>query len=419
MYPLSEQTKKALRLLHESGYEAYIVGGCVRDYLLGMQPKDIDITTNAAPAQIKSVFAAFQTIDTGLKHGTVTVLIDGTPFEITTYRVDLGYSDGRHPDAVRFTRSLYEDAARRDFTMNALAYNEEEGLIDSFGGAADARARIIRCVGDPDRRFQEDALRVLRALRFASSLGLCSEPETERALFAHSALLPRISAERVAAELEKLLCGASVQPVLRRYTSVLLPCFPELSSLSQDKLYQTAAICSGVRPYFPLRLAALLCRLAPDAATACIERLRLSNKTKAYTAALLAHLPDELSPSRPSVRRLLGALMPPAFFDLTSLKRADCEARGDTEALERIRTAEQCAERALADGDCCSLAALAVSGADFVESGVRGAALGALLRSLLDAVIEDRVPNERAALLRLAAELSPDCRNPKERKHDK
>ena len=163
MYPLSEQTKKALRLLHESGYEAYIVGGCVRDYLLGMQPKDIDITTNAEPPQIKSVFAAFQMIDTGLKHGTVTVLIDGTPFEITTYRVDLGYSDGRHPDAVRFTRSLYEDAARRDFTMNALAYNEEEGLIDSFGGAADVRARIIRCVGDLDRRFQEDALRVLRA----------------------------------------------------------------------------------------------------------------------------------------------------------------------------------------------------------------------------------------------------------------
>ena len=144
MYPLSEQTKKALRLLHESGYEAYIVGGCVRDYLLGMQPKDIDITTNAEPPQIKSVFAAFQMIDTGLKHGTVTVLIDGTPFEITTYRVDLGYSDGRHPDAVRFTRSLYEDAARRDFTMNALAYNEEEGLIDSFGGAA---RRSARCCG--------------------------------------------------------------------------------------------------------------------------------------------------------------------------------------------------------------------------------------------------------------------------------
>lgn len=416
MYPLSEQTKKALRLLHESGYEAYIVGGCVRDYLLGMQPKDIDITTNAEPPQIKSVFAAFQMIGTGLKHGTVTVLIDGTPFEITTYRVDLGYSDGRHPDAVRFTRSLYEDAARRDLTMNALAYNEEEGLIDSFGGAADVRARIIRCVGDPDRRFQEDALRVLRALRFASSLGFSIEPATERALFAHSALLPRISAERVAAELEKLLCGAFVQPVLRRYASVLLPCFPELGSLSQDQVYQTAAICGSVRPYFPLRLAALFCRLAPQAASAGLARLRLSNKTKAYTAALLAHFPDEFSPSRPSVRRLLGALPPPAFFDLTSLKRADGEARGDAEALERIRAAEQCAQRALADGDCCSLAALAVNGADLKERGVRGAALGALLRSLLDAVIENRVPNEREALLRCAEELQtekiPDAEPP-------
>ena len=176
VYPLSVPTKKILHRLQSAGFEAYLVGGCVRDFLLGRVPTDFDVTTNALPAEIQAVFADAETFDTGIQHGTVTVLIDRMPFEVTTYRVDLGYSDGRHPDAVHFTRSLREDAARRDFTVNAMAYNDSEGLKDFFGGKDDLAARIIRCVGEPDRRFQEDALRVLRAIRFAAVLGFSIEP---------------------------------------------------------------------------------------------------------------------------------------------------------------------------------------------------------------------------------------------------
>ena len=401
MFPLSEQAEKALRLLHGHGYEAYIVGGCVRDFLLGMQPKDIDITTNAEPPQIKSVFSSFQTVDTGVRHGTVTVLIDGKSFEITTYRIDLGYSDGRHPDAVRFTPSLYEDAARRDFTMNALAYNSEEGLVDYFGGAADIRAKTIRCVGEPARRFQEDALRILRALRFASTLG---------------SLQRRISAERVTEELRRLLCGAHAESVLCRYSAVLFPCLPELQTLDARALRLTAAVCGNVRPFFPLRLAALFCRLSSEAASAALARLRIEKKERAYVSALLARFADVPDPARPAVRRLLGELSSQLFFDLIALKRADCTARDDEKTLSLLVETERCATQVVSDGDCCTLHTLAVRGADFAVLGIRGAAVGRLLKALLDAVIDGRMPNDRAVLIRYAAGLcseagtfSPGC----------
>ncbi|MBR5533460.1 MAG: tRNA nucleotidyltransferase, partial [Ruminiclostridium sp.] len=225
---MSSQAALALELLRVAGHEAWIVGGCVRDHLLGITPKDYDITTSALPEETKAVFSGFSVIETGIRHGTVTVMMEGEPLEITTYRVDGGYTDARHPDQVTFTRSLREDAARRDFTMNAMAYAPGEGIQDFFGGQADVQAGIIRAVGDPAVRFQEDALRILRGIRFAAVLGFALEPETEQAARQYAPLLQKVSAERIAQELGKLLCGKYAGRILATYPDILGQFIPEL-----------------------------------------------------------------------------------------------------------------------------------------------------------------------------------------------
>ena len=222
--PLSPGAAKALALLRGAGYEAWIVGGCVRDALLGLAPKDYDLATSALPEQTKAVFAGRPVVETGLRHGTVTVLLEGEPLEITTYRVDGAYSDARHPDEVTFTRSLREDAARRDFTINAMAYAPGAGLQDFFGGREDLARGLIRAVGTAEQRFREDALRILRALRFAAVLDFTLEGETDRAARACAPLLAGVSAERVSGELGKLLCGKAAGRVLREYPNVLGVC---------------------------------------------------------------------------------------------------------------------------------------------------------------------------------------------------
>ena len=227
MLTLPPQVHTALDRLTAAGWEPYVVGGAVRDALRGSPAGDWDITTNAEPAQVERVFAGERLIETGLKHGTVTVLLDGLPLEITTYRVDGDYTDHRRPDAVRFTRSLCEDLLRRDFTMNALAYNPQTGLVDICGGAEDITRGVVRCVGEPDRRFQEDGLRILRALRFASVLGFQIAPETAAAIHRSRALLQYLAAERVRSELTKLLCGQNAGAVLREFADVLAVPIPE------------------------------------------------------------------------------------------------------------------------------------------------------------------------------------------------
>ena len=228
MLTLPPQVHTALDRLAAAGWEAYVVGGAVRDALRGCAAGDWDITTNAEPAQVERVFAGERLIETGLKHGTVTVLLGGLPLEITTYRVDGDYTDHRRPDAVRFTRSLREDLMRRDFTMNALAYNPRTGLVDICGGAENITRGVVRCVGEPDRRFQEDGLRILRALRFASVLGFQIAPETAAAIHRNAALLQYLAAERVRSELTKLLCGQNVGAVLREFADVPAVPIPEL-----------------------------------------------------------------------------------------------------------------------------------------------------------------------------------------------
>jgi len=357
-FPKSVQT--AVNMLHAAGYEAYPVGGCVRDFLLSRPCSDFDITTNALPEETRAVFAGFPVIETGIKHGTVTVVFD-TPLEITTFRVDLGYTDGRHPDAVAFTRSLTEDLARRDFTVNAMAYGAD--IIDPFGGKADLAARTIRCVGNPETRFGEDALRILRGLRFAATLDFEIEEKTAAAMANCRENLRFVSVERITEEIRKLACGVSAARIVRAFRAVLEVVLPGISP-DFEKL-------TALPPELPLRLAALL----GNAET--LGALRLSNK------------------ERDAVRCLLAAEKP-------SDTKAALRAYGEEKS--RLLFAYHGMEFTLPDG-IWSVAQLAVGGADLREAGLCGAEIGNALSTLLDVVMRGEVPNERHALLAKIEEM--------------
>ena len=426
----------ALSRLHAAGFEAYVVGGCVRDALMGRTPGDYDVTTSALPEETAAVFAGERVIKTGLRHGTVTVLLDGCPLEITTFRVDGAYSDARHPDAVSFTRSLREDLARRDFTMNALAWSPQTALVDPFGGASDIRARVIRCVGDPGTRFREDALRILRCLRFAAVLGFSVEPATAAAARENRALLARISAERVSEELKKLVCGGSVRRVVLEETEVLGAVVPELLPLRgfdqrnpnhcYDILEHAAAVCEAVPPEPVLRLAALLHDLGkPDCfflgedgvghfyghaqrgaelVEPILRRLRFDNESWERITELVRRHDLRIEPTDKGVARCLRRFGPEFFFQLVQLKKADALAHAPgaarAERVQRSEELERIGRELLARKACFSLRDLAVNGNDLLAEGCApGPAVGEVLNALLDAVTDGQVPNERCALL--------------------
>ena len=432
---LPEPVNTALSRLEDAGFAAYAVGGCVRDKLMGREPQDYDVTTAARPEQTAAVFASERVIETGLQHGTVTVLLRGQPLEITTFRVDGPYSDARHPDAVRFTPSLREDLARRDFTMNALAYSPRRGLIDPFGGADDIRNRLIRCVGDPDTRFREDALRILRCVRFAAALGFDIDPATAEKARENRALLSRVSAERVAQELKKLVCGPFVRRVVLTETDILGVVLPELLPMRgfdqrnkhhiYDILEHCAAACEAIAPEPVLRLAALLhdvgkpdCFFTDEAgvghfyghaergaelADAILERLRFDRESREEIVALVRRHDLRIEPERRAVLRCLRRFGPDFFFRLLALKRADALAHAPgpktDERLARYDALEALARATLSEAACFSLRSLAVNGHDLLAAGLSGPAVGQALDALLDAVIDGRVPNEKDALL--------------------
>ena len=341
--------------LEAAGYEAYLVGGAVRDFVRDSSPaKDWDIATNALPEQVKAVFAGFRLIETGLKHGTVTVVIDHIQLEITTYRVDGGYTDHRHPDAVSFTRSLKEDLERRDFTMNALAYHPAAGVVDLVGGRADIEAGLVRCVGDPDRRFREDGLRMLRALRFASVYGMTIEPGTAAAVHRNRALLERIAAERVQAELTKLLCGRGAAAVLRSFADVLEVLIPELVPMfgfdqrnphhDRDVWEHTIAVVEHTPPEPVLRWAALFHDMGKPSCFSLtdgvghffghaeqgavmteriLDRLRFDRDGRERIARLVRYHDMPLTADRKRIKRLLSKHGVEAARQLIGLHRAD------------------------------------------------------------------------------------------------
>lgn len=374
-YELPTPVQWALNRLTSCAYEAYAVGGCVRDMLLDVPPHDWDVCTSASPKEVIDCFADVRVVTTGIKHGTVTAMLGGEPVEITTYRIDGGYADHRHPDDVQFTRSLREDLKRRDFTINAMAYRPETGVIDFYGGQDDLRRGLIRCVGDPSKRFEEDALRMLRALRFASRYGFAIEARTAEALLAHREQLRYVAQERILSELGMI----DYALVDARFLPALQVAVPELVSLDAP---------SGLPPEPAIRLASLLRGLSPDP---ILLRLRASKALRERVNALVAEMDTPLDADPVSIRRLLSRVGPGAAAQLMVLTGNDAAAQVLREVLLR--------------GDAYAVGQLDISGKDLVKLGLAGKQVGLALRSLLDQVMEGALPNERHKLLK-AAEIA-------------
>ena len=426
---------RALDILEQNGFEAWFVGGCVRDFLLGLSPGDWDITTSARPEEILRCFKEYRCIETGIRHGTVTVLIDDRPLEITTYRCDGAYQDHRHPTKVEFSRRLEDDLSRRDFTVNAMAYHPKRGLVDRFGGQEDLRSKMIRCVGAADRRFTEDALRILRCLRFASRLGFSIETATADALQRQKGLLTEISHERVKIELEKLLVGEYAEEVLREYSDVLFVVLPELAPMkgcTQERTYHcfdvwehTLHAVGAVPPDPIVRWSALFhdCgkpgvkTFEPEGvahfyghdkesmriADLCCERLRFSNKEREAICALVARHGEPLPMPEKRVKRLLGKLGEEQLLRLFTLMRGDVAAQSPAVREERLSYLADCealAKRLIEEGQCLTLRDLAVNGNDLLALGFsKNRLLGSALHALLDGVLAGTLPNEREVLL--------------------
>ena len=400
---LPGNAKLLIDTLTRAGYEAYAVGGCVRDSVLGRTPGDWDITTSASPQQVKEIFP--RTVDTGIQHGTVTVLEGTEAFEVTTYRIDGEYEDGRHPKEVAFTSDLMEDLKRRDFTINAMAYNESEGLIDAFGGIADLKKRMIRCVGNPTDRFTEDALRMMRAVRFAAQLGFSIEEETKAAAAELAPNLARISAERIQVELVKLLVSDHPEEIRTLYeiglTKTFLPEFDEMMQTPQNNRYH----CYNVGEHSIVAL--------QNMAKEILRRLKFDNQTINRVTALIACHDQMPSLREASVRHAMhkiGLAQYPALFEV---KRSDVMAKseyGRKDRLEAICAYERIYQDILKKNQCLSLKDLAVNGNDVKQLGMgQGKQVGAVLDRLLDHVLDHPEDNTREKLLNfIKTELKPE-----------
>ncbi len=430
-----------IRRLNESGFSAYVVGGCVRDSLLGLDPHDWDICTSAMPEQMREVFRGMRTVETGLKHGTLTVVVDHVPYEVTTFRVDGDYTDHRHPDSVRFVDDLTQDLARRDFTVNAMAWSPDTGLADPFGGQRDLAAKLIRCVGEAEQRFDEDALRVLRALRFAAVYDFAIGPGTSAALREKAPDLKHVAGERIRVELLKLLCGRAAGRVLREYPEVLSEIIPEIRPMigydqqnhhhSYDLWEHTVRGLEGVPADPVLRLTMLLHdtgkpvvrttdekgeghykghpKVSEQIARRTAETLRLDNAFRDRLCTLVLHhdtplrtQSGEINTDRSFLLRRLNKFGEEDLRALFLIHRSDRIATGyTTQEREDARLKERMAalDALLAERPCFTLKDLAVNGRDLTAAGLKGKAVGDALQALLDAVMDGRLPNEKDSLL--------------------
>lgn len=401
-FPLDPGAAALLTRLHAAGHAAYAVGGCVRDSLLGQTPHDWDLCTSATPEQVLELFGEAHCIPTGLQHGTVTVKHGGELYEITTFRTEGAYSDGRHPDHVAFVPDVKEDLARRDFTINAMAYNAEEGLIDPFGGQSDLAAGIVRAVGEPQRRFEEDALRILRLYRFAARFGFAIDPATGQAARALCRHLDCVSEERIAEELSRLLAAPAPGAYLE--AEVLAVIFPELDAA---ELPESRRILDALEPgmeHVPVRLAALLCPLGEAGARAALRRLKCSNALTGTVATLVR----EAAAGMPGAALTLTAKRFLSRYDLATITdlTALCSARHPEQA-EAFAALQQEAARLVETNACCRINQLAVNGRDLMDAGIRpGPGLRRVLDALLEQVLTGQLPNEKAALLAAAVQVA-------------
>ena len=423
--------------LGKAGYEAYVVGGCVRDSVMGRTPEDWDVTTSAKPEEVIAVFGEKNTVATGLRHGTVTVIKGGKPYEVTTFRRDGEYSDFRHPEKVEFVSDLAEDLKRRDFTVNALAYSEKTGLIDLYGGLADIESKTLRAVGDPEERFNEDALRILRAARFSSVLGFGIESGTSAAMSKLCDNLKKVSAERVFTEICKLVRGKNATAALMDCHDAIFAVIPELapcykfeqkSKWHRYDVYEHIARAVGcAEGGLEVKLAMLLhdvgkpeCFFVKDGeghfyghgeksyekARKILRRLKASNALF-YETTLLVRLHDRpIKNDERKIKRLLSEIRDETFLRLVAVKRADGLAQGTEIALEEVKGLKDIEKtyRLIKErGDCYTLSSLAVNGSDLAALGYRGEAIGKELSRLLSLVIDGAVENDRERLIKISS----------------
>lgn len=430
--------QNVLTALEAAGYEAWCVGGCVRDLMLGRAPEDWDVTTNALPEATMALFGS-HAFPTGLRHGTVTVREEHRSVEVTTYRVDGDYHDHRRPDTVVFTPSLEEDLRRRDFTVNAMALSLRGDLRDPFGGQADLKAGVLRCVGKPERRFGEDALRILRGLRFAAVLGFAMDPATAAGIHGHRALLKDIAAERIQVELFKLLCGKDAAAVLREYPDVVCVFWPEILPMvgfdqrnrhhCYDVWEHTLHAVEAVEPEPVLRCAMLLhdvgkprCftvdqdgnghfyghpEISRELADDMLRRLKCAAAFRETVVRLVEWHDRNIPRTDRGLRRALRALGEEDLRRLILVKRADnlAQAPEYRDTQREIDRAEAILDKLVAADACFSLGQLTVNGRDLAALGLSGPEIGRTLNALLDKVVDGELPNERTALLEAARKL--------------
>ncbi len=438
-FKLPEPVLKVIDRLCECGYEAYAVGGCVRNFMLGIEPKDYDVTTSAKPEQTKEALTGFRIIETGIKYGTVTVISDGMPIEVTTYRVDGEYTDNRRPENVTFTTKLAEDLKRRDFTVNAMAYNPRTGIVDIFGGRADLDAKALRAIGDPDERFNEDGLRIMRALRFASCYGFTIEEKTAASIHRNRRLLENIAGERIAAELNRFICG-ECENVLREYYDVIAVFLPELAQCykfdqrtkyhDRDVLEHIIATTAAIEPELHLRLTMLLHDIGKPLyftmgedgvghfkghpkgsaviAERFLDRLKYSNEITYKVMKLVETHDIPIEDREALIKRYLNRYGEELFFDIIKVHIADDMGKSPMfrERIKTYHSAEKTARRIIAENQCFSLRQLAVNGNDIKSLGYKGSEIGEKLDFLLGLVIDGKCENEKEALIKALSEFT-------------
>ena len=438
---LPKNVKIIIDNLNKNNFEAFIVGGCVRDSIIGLTPHDWDICTNAKPDEIKKCFEGFNTFDSGIKHGTISIVLDGEVFEVTTYRIDGTYSDNRRPDSVTFTSDISKDLARRDFTINAMAYNEKSGLIDPYGGKNDLRDNIIRCVGNPEFRFNEDALRIIRALRFASVYDFVIENETSESIYKNADLLKNIAVERISVEFNKLLCGNGVEEILNNYRDIIAVFIPEIKPMfdynqhtkhhNRDLWYHTTYSVKSVDNNPLLRMSMLLhdigkpkackrdengtCHFkghpkhSAEMAERILHRLKYPTDFIETCITLIKYHDVRFNGSKRQLRHVMSAIGNKNVELLLKIQRADIMAQSDykhKEKLEKLDLACRVYKEILADKDCFTLKQLVINGNDIKNLGVNeGVKIGKILKMLLSLVIEDKLENEKSALIKKAEEI--------------
>ncbi|MDO5402457.1 MAG: CCA tRNA nucleotidyltransferase [Eubacteriales bacterium] len=408
---LPSPVAEIISTIESNGFEAFAVGGCVRDTLLNRSPDDWDITTSALPEQVKAMFP--RTIDTGIQHGTVTVMIGKNGYETTTYRIDGEYEDGRHPKSVEFSSRLLDDLKRRDFTINAMAYNNTTHLVDEFGGISDLNHKIIRCVGNAAERFSEDALRMMRAIRFSAQLGFTIEDATYEAILTLAPTLSKVSMERVEIELGKTLVSKNPDYVLKFVeTGLFKEKLPLIHSILSDAhKIKTLAMLRTTKPSLILRLSALLNCASPDEARHTLRSLKLDNHTVDTVTKLVKYSKHSIDETEPAVREALHKFGKDFFFILLDHQEAGLAAREETTGIilpslkMHFKTLRKLASDSINRGDCFTIKALEITGHDLIEYGLTGPAIGKALDNLLHMVIEDPKLNNKEMLIDILKQL--------------